>query len=137
MGLTTPALLPNSPEQEGPPVFIVSEKLVTCFAYSQKDSQPLCYSSCFFMHLYCLIRLHLLLIYEILLAFCILQSFYWILVTLSVTSWHPLVNRPDLDTLPMIHIYAMFVAGGFLLKKNMKHIGYSIRICYQCLILWP
>ena len=51
--------------------------------------------------------------------------------SLSVTSWHPLVNRPDLDTLPMIHTYAMFVAGGFLLKKNMRRIGCSIRICHQ------
>jgi hypothetical protein len=55
----------------------------------------------------------------------------------QITLWHPLVNHQDLDTLPMIHIYAMFVAGDFLPKKNMRLIGCSIRSCHHHhLVLW-
>src|SRR3712207_7920705 len=42
-------------------------------------------------------------------------------------SWHHLVNLLDLDTLPTIHIYATYVAGHFLPRKNMIHIDYNIR----------
>jgi hypothetical protein len=51
--------------------------------------------------------------------------------SLSIRSWHPRENLPDLDTLPMIRTCAIFVAGGFLLKKNMRRIGCSTRICHQ------
>ena len=133
MGLTTPALLPNSPEQEGRQSLWCNEKLLyLCCICIKRRVQPSCYS-CFFMHLHYFISLHVL-IYELLLPI----AFYNLFIgysSLSVTSWHPLVNRPDLDTLPMIHTYAMFVAGGFLLKKNMRRIGCSIRICHQRLVL--
>jgi hypothetical protein len=54
-------------------------------------------------------------------------------------SWHHLVNLLDLGTLPTIHIYATYVAGHFLPRKNMIHIGYSIRsFCEDLeLGLWP
>ncbi len=63
-------------------------------------------------------------------------NLYILYSSLSITLWHRLVNHQDQDTLPMIHIYAMFVAGDFLPKKNMIPIGYSIRSCHQHLVLW-
>jgi hypothetical protein len=49
--------------------------------------------------------------------------------------WHRLVNHLDLDILPMIHIYAIFVAEAFLLRKNMRRIGCSIRISHQLFVM--
>jgi hypothetical protein len=37
VGLTTPALLPNSPEQEGRQSLWCDEKLLTCVAYASKE----------------------------------------------------------------------------------------------------
>lgn len=132
VGLTTPALLPNSPEQEGRQSLWCNEKLLyLCCLCIKRRSTALVLQLLFHAFHY-LISLYVL-IYELLpIAFYNLFIGY---SSLSVTSWHPLVNRPDLDTLPMIHTYAMFVAGGFLLKKNMRRIGCSIRICHQRLVL--
>jgi hypothetical protein len=120
-GLTTPALLPQLPRAGGPPVFMT--QLLNPFLYClyskrrkySSDTPALYYLPCA--------------------ARSRLESFYLIFI-ISVTLWRRLVNHRVLDTLPMIRIFAMFVAGDFLPRKNMIRTAYSTRICHQRLVLW-
>jgi hypothetical protein len=137
VGLTTPALLPNSPKQEGRRSLWLDEKLnFHIHSMLQKKSiSPWILPSLLFL-VSLLIDKHMYIhVYEL----PYIHAFYNLFILyspLSITLWHRLVNHQDQDTLPMIHIYAMFVAGDFLPKKNMIPIGYSIRSCHQHLVLW-
>jgi hypothetical protein len=132
--LTTPAFAPQFPKAGGAAssLWFMKTPFLRVLPMHQNKNTALCFS-CFFMHLGSLMSSCVLI-----LEFLPITFFYNLFIghsSLSVTSWHPRENLPDLDTLPMIRTCAIFVAGGFLLKKNMRRIGCSTRICHQRFVL--